>query len=74
MIVKLNTELVDQLFIEQVRKDNDFFLIFDEKFKENIIKYVRPESFIVPYGGTRQYSTQYNFADRNFNFDFDQVV
>ena len=74
MIVKLKLASVDEAFVELMKKNSDFFLIFDDKFKEHILKYIRPDAFIVPYGGTRQYSSQYNLADKDFNFDFDECL
>lgn len=74
MIVKLNLGLVDEVFVDYMKKNSEFFLVFDDQFKEHILKYVRPDAFIVPYGGTRQYSGKYNLATTDFNFDFDDCL
>lgn len=73
-ILNLKLETLSSEFVEVVKTcpKKNLITIFDKSYKQNIIKSVRPESFLSLYGGMKTYKPSYNLSNDQICFDFDE--
>lgn len=71
-VVNLKLETLSTEFVDAIKNcpNKSLFMIFDKNFKNNIVKYVRPDLFLNMFGGVRKYSPVYNLHNEEVCFDF----